>query len=251
MVSSGAGCRLLALLLAVLMGAARACDDDHFTCDNGQCTMPYLICDGVTDCDDGSDEKPGKCDSAAAATLSVGDALLATVQYRFEHKGVVFRLCNDSWCSALYVWGANSNGTLKYFQDTDCNVWGAYCSSSIESQTDGWEYFPTSELAFVLERRSTSLALWRLGDIEHSVSVPVTADSHHLRIRPENWMKDMPVTLNVSFTTVTAPPSTGRTSTSSGMTTPISSTPSPSAANFAHIGFPFVALASLLLLFGR
>ncbi|MPC76792.1 Low-density lipoprotein receptor-related protein 4 [Portunus trituberculatus] len=35
----------------------RTCYHLEFRCDNGQCVRPYSVCDGRTQCKDGSDEK--------------------------------------------------------------------------------------------------------------------------------------------------------------------------------------------------
>ena len=35
------------------------CDDDMFTCKNGECIFPYFKCDLQIDCSDGSDEECG------------------------------------------------------------------------------------------------------------------------------------------------------------------------------------------------
>ena len=49
----------VALKIAVLY--IEGCKEHDFSCSNGQCIPESYKCDGLTDCDDGSDESSSLC----------------------------------------------------------------------------------------------------------------------------------------------------------------------------------------------
>ncbi|XP_015706501.1 low-density lipoprotein receptor-like [Coturnix japonica] len=54
------------LLLGALMSSASAvwgCDPEQFRCGDGSCISATWVCDGGTECRDGSDEEPEMCRS--------------------------------------------------------------------------------------------------------------------------------------------------------------------------------------------
>ena len=58
------------------------CDSDEFTCNSNTCISQTSVCDGVTDCDDGSDEWRSYCGRCIDAVLS--HVLLFCIIFSFK-----------------------------------------------------------------------------------------------------------------------------------------------------------------------
>ncbi|XP_034238581.1 enteropeptidase-like isoform X2 [Thrips palmi] len=163
----------------------------HFTCKSGNSIAASAHCNGYDNCSDGSDEDPAECE-VNTLLVAAGEVVTARVQHNVSRGWIYFTLCDDSSCSSIDVYGTTPHG-LKYKTWTTCSRLGAYgCHWSNWHRPPGATPLPTGEHVFLVERRSSELALWPQGRPELVVTVRIKEGYDRLRIRYFRWMKDMP-----------------------------------------------------------
>lgn len=52
------------------VAGGKACSSEEFECKSGECIPVRYLCDAVTDCTDGSDELPERCNVSVATTTT-------------------------------------------------------------------------------------------------------------------------------------------------------------------------------------
>lgn len=50
------------------VAGGKACTDEEFECKSGECIPSRFLCDAYTDCTDGSDELPERCNVSVITT---------------------------------------------------------------------------------------------------------------------------------------------------------------------------------------
>ncbi|XP_052120291.1 uncharacterized protein LOC113210653 [Frankliniella occidentalis] len=140
--------------------------------------------------------------------MSIGDRLIARVQYKEDHKAVLFYLCNPSNSTAvecdtrMWVFGANPEGQLRFDHFGGCEPTVNRCSHVVDNQKNvtGWVDFPAGENVFVVERRGEELAVWLQGhpETEHQAAGFAAAGPRTLRVKPWFSYYDMPVQFSSS-----------------------------------------------------
>lgn len=50
------------------VAGGKACSSDEFECKSGECIPVRFLCDSYTDCNDGSDEFPERCNVSVTTT---------------------------------------------------------------------------------------------------------------------------------------------------------------------------------------
>ncbi|XP_070548208.1 uncharacterized protein [Ptychodera flava] len=81
------------------------CPDTHFHCSNGECILRIFVCDGRTDCSDGSDEETCNgaqcpdgsftCDNGQCISMSVYCDFIPQCIDRSDEINCVYPSCND------------------------------------------------------------------------------------------------------------------------------------------------------------
>jgi len=174
--------RLLAVLL--LLEASQV--TGMFHCEDGsESVYETMLCNGVKECRDGSDEAPVTCDAITnARPLAVGERVTALVDHMARHEWIYIMVCNASSCSEVGVYGASPAGELWHETYTGCNHtgWGG-CDRVSLVIPDGAIDFAPGRLWFTVERRPGELSVWIEGHPQYPVSVPVKEDQTLLRVR--------------------------------------------------------------------
>ena len=126
----------------------KVCEEHQFHCNNKECIHVNALCDGTTDCSDGSDEDLAHCNSDLQVRLADGpNPRIGRVEVR--HKGIWGTVCDDHFgvqeakvvCSWLGFPNENAavyNGTSDWDHTGDGPVWirltqDKVCSGSEQS----------------------------------------------------------------------------------------------------------------------
>lgn len=67
--SAGVVCRV---------AGGKACSSEEFECKSGECVPVRFLCDSYTDCTDGSDESPERCNVSATTTTKATPKMTTT-----------------------------------------------------------------------------------------------------------------------------------------------------------------------------
>ncbi|XP_052128885.1 uncharacterized protein LOC113214433 isoform X3 [Frankliniella occidentalis] len=167
--------------------------------------------------------------SDSSVDLTRSDAS-AQVMYKAEHGPLHFLFCNSSECTNIRIvpCAEGGGGQQRKFRYDSCNAEGVFCNGGAGSFCEYEESWPTGVYIFDVtlkepQRQSRSVEI-RLRGAGPFAFDSVGEGHTRLRIRPGNWISDMPVqfvAMPGSTSTVTTPistpvtfPSTSSTSTS-------------------------------------
>ena len=89
---------VLRLNLTVLLKTGISCNDDEFNCVSGQCIPLAMSCDGISDCEDGSDESPDQCSSCFVEGECIQSPLISAKIVENENQ-CLYMCQNDLNCN--------------------------------------------------------------------------------------------------------------------------------------------------------
>ncbi|KAE8741006.1 hypothetical protein FOCC_FOCC013475, partial [Frankliniella occidentalis] len=193
---------LLSITVAVVILAFKgivgeACFASDFTCNDGQCLSIWKKCNGIADCSDGADEDIALC-RVGARNVSIGEKLIARVQYKWEFYNLDVYLCNSTNCTSMSFDGYTPDGRLCTITASDIGVPNGHefqCSDgqilSVISKCDGArDCSDGADEDPAVCNRSVEIRLRGAGPF----AFDSVGEGHtRLRIRPGNWISDMPV----------------------------------------------------------
>ncbi|XP_026289576.1 very low-density lipoprotein receptor isoform X2 [Frankliniella occidentalis] len=172
---------LLSITVAVVILAFKgivgeACFASDFTCNDGQCLSIWKKCNGIADCSDGADEDIALC-RVGARNVSIGEKLIARVQYKWEFYNLDVYLCNSTNCTSMSFDGYTPDGRL-------CTItsYPATCGA-----------MNSGEFIFEIERRFDGLSIWLYGHANNRKWFSAPKDYNELLIRPSDWYHDMAI----------------------------------------------------------
>ncbi|KAK3914770.1 Coagulation factor IX, partial [Frankliniella fusca] len=171
-------------LMPVTFTAVDDCGQGNFKCPDGSVLDYGKKCDGTRDCGDGADEDEKLCDESAT-TLSEGETVTATINFRKKFESLRFSLCNKTNCESMMVRGLDSYGNFISDGYRNCNQWGVHCDKGFQLTSGKLERtvdLVPGELEFVVQRLERHMVVWLKANPNQNLTMEVPRGRYRLRI---------------------------------------------------------------------